>query len=507
MFPSAAETAAKQFSTFFLLATLRNIFRFMDSYLLNRLQGSIPPSLFHHALTVRLTQCLELAPTIHFNNNRSRNRTSQADAFADNDEHIWAHRSGAVVLTMDQYEKRFLISGGADSSVAVWDLETRSAELEHTHEPVATAGKGKKPGGHTRALTSLSLYPFDPTPTTLLTTAHDDTLKLSVITGSEIVPAHTFSLYATPYSHALSTHQASLLLVAVGSSDKAVRLLDLRSGLATHALPGHSAPVLSVAWAPHRPHLLASASVDGSALLFDVRRGGKQPAIASLDMDDAIGHPLDRVPADFAPRRAYTQGARAHNGVVTGIRWSDNGSRLYTAGQDARVRIFDAVTGANGLVNFGPRIRNSSSLHLAERAPLVVPTPSVPHDEMLIWPNAADSSRPELVLLDPARGQLRKILTAPVARRVGVPPALSAGRVNALAWRGNGAGGQGVELFSAHGDGKVRAWVSRMEGVEGVEGDDVGEDENEQRMRERKRKRDVLDELYRGFVGRNVRFT
>ncbi|KAI5295077.1 hypothetical protein KEM52_002410, partial [Ascosphaera acerosa] len=80
-------------------------------------------------------------------------------------------------------------------------------------------------------------------------------------------------------------------------------------------------------------------------------------------------------------------------------------------------------------------------------------------------------------------------------------------RINALAWRGNGASGQGLEMFSAHGDGSIRAWVSRDE--EG--GDDESQDDDggggDAGGDSKKRKRDVLDEIHRGLVQTKVTFT
>jgi DNA excision repair protein ERCC-8 len=48
-------------------------------------------------------------------------------------------------------------------------------------------------------------------------------------------------------------------------------------------------------------------------------------------------------------------------------------------------------------------------------------------------------------------------------------------------------------MFSAHGDGTVRAWVSR-------EPDGEPDEAEEAELAERKRKRDVLEEIYQGFM-------
>lgn len=394
-----------------------------------------------------------------------------------------------------------LVSGGADPSIHLWDLESRGSQLSHTHRSVASVNKSSHEDAHTRALTSLSIYPFDPTPSTILSTAHDGTLKLSALEPTAITPVHTFKLDCTPYAHSMSSHSGSPLLIAVGTSERAVRLLDLRSGLSTHGLPGHSSSVLSVAWAPHRPHILASGSADHRVILFDIRRGGHNSAIASLDMDDAVGLvPPQTAPPGYDSRPAYSPYVRAHSGAVTGVRWTSNGSHLVTAGQDARIRVWDATTGANTLVHFGPRVRNSVSAHLAERAPLVLPRGVMEGGhETLLWPNFSErDDRGEIFMFELREGTFIKRLRVPglalnTQNMRGRSTALSAARINDLAWRGNGASGEGMEMFSAHGDGTIRTWVSRE-----PEGEPDEEEEAEQA--DRKRKRDVLDEIYQGFL-------
>lgn len=332
---------------------------------------------------------------------------------------------------------------------------------------------------------------------------------MSAIGNGEIIPAHTFHLHATPYSHSLSSHPASTLLIAVGTSERTIRLLDLRSGLATHTLLGHDSAVLSLAWAPHQPHILASGSTDNRAIIFDIRKAGTSSAIGALDMDDAAGiSTRGNTPSSSTMHHGFTRHGRAHNGTVTGVRWFSNGSHLVTAGQDSRLRVWDATTGANTLVHFGPRLRNSASSHIAERAPLVLPNSVVDSGhEILLWPNFNDQEdRGEILMFEAREGipiktlKVPGLLSATRQQRTGRSSALSAGRINALAWRGNGGSGQGLELFSAHGDGTIRTWSSRDS-----EDESRVEDNNEEETR--KRKRDILEEIYQGLTSPSVSFT
>ncbi|EGE00654.1 WD repeat protein [Trichophyton tonsurans CBS 112818] len=518
----------------------------MNSYILNRSQGSIHPFQFHFAQCTRLVHGLAAAPGIRFSAGKQHESHPGAADIAEGTpdirhsdfdfDDIWAHKAGVNVLAIDQYEKRYMVSGGADTSIHLWDLEGRGTELNYLHQPIASVSKYVLPSfqtelidchsrrlyqrqtnasTHTHALTSLSIYPFDPTPSTILSTSHDATLKLSSLGESEIVPVHTFNLHSTPYSHSLSAHQASHLLIAVGTSENAIRLLDLRSGLSTHALPAHTGAVISVQWAPHNPHLIASGSKDNRVIIFDVRRGGRNSSIASFDMDDSTGILSLERPASQQTSQSgklFSSRFRAHNGTVTGVRWTSNGSHLLSAGQDSRIRVWDASTGANTLVHFGPRIRNSASLHLAERAPLVLPENNSavtlsPGRGAVLWPNYNDQDdRGEIFMFEIHDGTQIKHLRVPglISREKlrGKPTALSAARINALAWRGNGASGEGMEMFSAHGDGTIRSWTSRTEEDEEFEAEAVQKEQEE-----KKRKRDILDEVYCGLMQPGVTFT
>lgn len=86
----------------------------MNSFLLNRSQGSIRPAEFHTAQCTRLVHGLEPALGIRFTSNpASTSRESEAidetEEWNDDsvsDDEVWAHKAGANVLAIDQYEKR-----------------------------------------------------------------------------------------------------------------------------------------------------------------------------------------------------------------------------------------------------------------------------------------------------------------------------------------------------------------------------------------------------------------
>jgi len=468
-----------------------------------------------------------------------------------------AHKAGTNCIAIDQTVGRFLVSGGADTSVRLWDLESRGKEDDDdenddsspsshsspkTYRPLSSISKATA-NSHTHSITSLSIYPFDPTPTTLLTTSYDQSLLLSTITPTSLRPLHKFPLDFTTHTHAVSPAPSSSPLIAVGTSHPAPRLIDLRTALATHALPGHtSGPIYSLAWHPSTAHTLLSASADGRILAFDIRRAS--PAFASLDMDDSLG-----VPASSRPALALHGGARAHEAPITGLAFSRDGRKLVSAAHDQRIRVWDVASGRNDLVHFGPRIRNTRD---AELKPVLAPAGiraaggGGGGGELLFWPN--DDARGEIFVLEMAEGTMVRTLktrNVDVVRaaavqtkrkgkaRAGVGGAAvnrltSGGRINSLAFRpvwSDEGRGAALEMYSAHGDGRICAWTPHVaedldedersdEGGEGVGSDDEDAAPRQKKTQEevdadrsRKRKRDLIEGLVEGLTKRPVTFS
>ncbi|RVX72173.1 hypothetical protein B0A52_04377 [Exophiala mesophila] len=410
-----------------------------------------------------------------------------------------AHQAGVNCLTVDNIDGQFLITGGADSIIRLWNLDNHTSSpsstspsgqpwAPNTHYPIASSSRAT-PESHTHALTSISIYPFDPTPSTLLSTAYDKTLKVTSITPTSLVAIHTFPLDYAPYTHAVSTVPDSSPLIAVGTAHPAVRLLDLRSGLSTHSLSGPNGAIYSLAWSPTHSHLLASGSADGKTLFFDIRRAN--PAFASLDHDDAIGVVGEPPSTGALSARHHVLDfqAVAHNGPVTSVQWNPTGDKIVTAGHDQRIRVWDAATGRNDLVHFGPRVRNDRAGQLQ---PLISPGGSYsPGREMLFWPN--DDGRGMIFQHLLREGNMVRILRTQGIKiaqvqseksgsrssrgsAAGVSRLTSKGRINAMAWRVNAMNGYGIEMYTAHGDGSIGAWFPRSYSEE--KEDDNGNDES-----------------------------
>ncbi|RMZ79153.1 hypothetical protein DV738_g3534, partial [Chaetothyriales sp. CBS 135597] len=424
------------------------------------------------------------------------------------DEHIQAHQAGCTALCSSSCGG-FLASGGADASIRFWDLQDSFREATVISPLAALTKANAQAQAHTRSITSLSIYPFDPTPSTILSTAFDKTLLLTQITPSSLTPLHSFPLDYAPYCHAMSPIPSPQPLVAVGTAHPAIRLLDLRSGHSIHSLPGHNGTVYTLSWSPRIEHVLVSGASDGRVLFFDIRRANA--AFASLDLDDAVGIGPDNI---RHPSQLLNFNALAHNGAVNSVQFTSDPStnRLVTTGHDQRIRVWDVGSGRNELVHFGPRIRNARQMQLA---PLLTPPGTVtrPSREALFWPN--DESKGEIHMHSLREGQLLKVLKMEGLRRnrdgktKTSDKFLGKGRINQIIWR-MGYNCDGIEILSAHGDGSIAVWRSlddedgSQEAAEGGEEDAGHDHENvskqiEELEKKRKRKRQLLEGLVEGL--------
>lgn len=416
-----------------------------------------------------------------------------------------AHKAGTNCLTIDRNDGRFLVSGGADASVRLWDLERE----EDVHHPAASISKSST-GAHSHAITAVKFWAFDPEPSTLISASFDRSVKLTSVTSTSLEPVHTFQLDHAPYTVALSPMPSAQPLIAVGTQATAVRLLDLRSGLATHSLPGHNGGIYAIAWSPRHDFLLASGASDGRVLFFDIRRANA--AFGSLDLDDPIGVVGDNPNTGDDARDPLAWNARAHAGAVTGVQWTANGDKVITAGHDNRIRVFDASTGKNDLVHFGPRVRND---RVGPLAFLISPPGSFQAGkELLYWPN--DDGKGDIYVHSLREGDLINILSTPEVQRQNMQQAkkdsigklTSVGRINDLTWRANAVSGQSLEMYSAHGDGRIFCWSSSAndeEDASSANEENGGSEQLTEQEQARKRKREAVDDLIQGLSRKAVR--
>ncbi|KAF2454945.1 WD40-repeat-containing domain protein [Lineolata rhizophorae] len=496
----------------------------MNAFLLNRALGTVAPQALERAYTHSLVRDIQPADVRLYGSRRGLDAALRGqrddEAVAGEEEarraDAVAHLAGVNAIDMDRFEGRYMLSGGADGTISVWDFdqEERLVPRGSALAPVGQIPKSSQ--SHKFGITAVSFFPTDPY--ALISTSFDHTLKLFSTTSflssppSSIPPepAASYDLESIPYTHAPSPHPSSHLLIAVGLQHPAIRLLDIRTGSAAHSLPGHAAAVLALSWCPlpSRPHLLASGSADGALRLWDVRRS--VPALAALDAEDSVGVlGYDGLGTGARHRsRGRAHGGSGGGAAVNALCWAPDGRHLVSAGLDEKVRVWDADRGANTLAAFGPLVRNSRLAGLRlECAPRGA---TLPRADVLAFPSDA-----EVLLFELWDGRLVRRLRTPdmvrAARAVPPPPMaptsatgasatatatrVARARATAVAWR---RGGGAPELVSGHGDGKVRVWRPWTGEDEEVE----REDEEERREAEagRKRKAEALEGVRRDVL-------
>ncbi|KAF2281007.1 WD40 repeat-like protein [Westerdykella ornata] len=467
------------------------------AHLLARSVGIVSPDHVLRNTTTRLIYALQPTP-ITFSY-----RASSKD---EPNETIPAHISGVNALTIDKFEGRYLLSGGADSSIAIWDLEnpissvtSQDATPNNRYLPLSSVRKTSEE--HKLGITQICFYPFDSL--AFLTSSYDHTVK--IYSSETLQPSASFDLDSVVYNIALSPI-ADHLLVACATQHQAVRLIDLRSGANTHSLPGHAGAVLATAWSPTRDHVLASGATDGSVRFWDIRRSSAELGV--LDLEDTVGILGRHSSSSSSFQHSARPQAKAHRGAVNGLLWTEDAHYLITCGHDSRIRVWDTDTGANTLVNFGPMVRNASGL--APCIPVLPPARFMPAGgEVIFFPNGGG----EILGFELFEGRLVRRLRRMAGGERDAGAAAVAGasssktprrnvadRVTALAWRAHD-----VEMYSSHADGSIAVWKPRTE--EDAEADEEEEQERAERDEEgRKRKRDVLEDIYLDLTRKKVTF-
>ncbi|KAK6200377.1 WD40-repeat-containing domain protein [Scheffersomyces amazonensis] len=330
----------------------------MNELLFDRLTGTISPLEFATTLTESFYSILH--------------QRAKTGVFPAN-----CHKNAAVnSLSLETNDYQFLLSGCADSSIKLWDLkkqETQRKENEVDSSYIKTVSEYDdfdydnpvetfsnvatipRKSAHQFGISGLQWWPFDTG--MFVTASFDHTVK--IWDTNELTPVHSFDLDNRVYSIDICGQSSpngltSTALVAVGSDQPFIRLLDLRSTSSSHTLTGHKGKTLVVKWHPINPNLLTSGGLDGEVKIWDIRRS--KSCLCRLDMLKT--NTTQAISSDNLTKASV----KAHSGPVNGLVWDESGMTLYTAGNDDKVRVWDMVSTlappVNKLVNFGPLTRN-----------------------------------------------------------------------------------------------------------------------------------------------------
>lgn len=279
--------------------------------------------------------------------------------------------SGRTLATAFSADGRLAASGGEDGRVRVLDAKDGRLVVEltlpdHVHglaflpDGSALAGFTEE-GGHARLWRTSDWRPIGgpmPHDGKIYSMALSPDSKLLATVGSDMTArlwdARTARSTAPPLMH-----QGRVLCVAfspdgrtlvTGAWDETVRFWDARSGKSMGSPLRHEGAVRAVAFSPEG--LAASGSEDRAARLWDLqawsRTGGlmwhASPAVQAFFVPAGL---LTVAEADLVrlwPGTAEGAGERAfrHGAAIADAGWSPDGTRLFSAGRDGRLRLWDA---------------------------------------------------------------------------------------------------------------------------------------------------------------------
>lgn len=251
---------------------------------------------------------------------------------------------GAVnSVSVENVEERYLLTGGGDSSIKLWDLDATVTDEGTGENKYECLGQISRKEGHTYGISNVKWWPFDNG--LFVSSSFDNTVK--IWEPNSLSEAYSFDMGTKVYNFDISA-VGQHSLVATASDQPFLRLLDLRTTSSSHTLTSHSGKILSVKWSPKHSHILASAGSDGTVRVWDIRRSNA--CVASLDMQQTSDNPT-RTPMDQR---------KAHRSSVNGLTWFASGDYLVSSGNDEKIRVWSMhpMGGKNMLINFGPLIRN-----------------------------------------------------------------------------------------------------------------------------------------------------
>ncbi|XP_065635034.1 WD repeat-containing protein ATCSA-1-like [Quercus suber] len=157
------------------------------------------------------------------------------------------HRASINSLQVDLTEGRYLLSGAADASAAVYDVQ-RATDYEGggliaKHKCLFVVDKQHE-HGHKYAISSAIWYPVDTG--LFITGSHDHHINVWDTNTTQVVM--NFKMPGKVYRTAMSSLATTHMLIAAGTEDVQVRLCDIASGAFSHTLSGHRDGVMTVEW-------------------------------------------------------------------------------------------------------------------------------------------------------------------------------------------------------------------------------------------------------------------
>jgi len=244
---------------------------------------------------------------------------------------IQSHNTPIFSLDIDNSDQKFLLAGSSEGKITVTELDVISNQ-KTVLKPIINLHKA-----HQYAISSVQWYNRD---TGMFISAGMDGF-IHIWDTNCLKIACKFNMGGKIYRALMSPMAVNNSLIACASTDKLMRLVDLNSGACTHALTGHQNTICNVAWSYVSQYQLATASVDKTIRLWDVRRSN---CLRVFDLHNSN--------TSLSTKNSKTDLFVSHDGIVNGIHFTPDGNFLLSSGTDNRLKLWDIVSGKNTLVNF-----------------------------------------------------------------------------------------------------------------------------------------------------------
>ncbi|VEN50255.1 unnamed protein product, partial [Callosobruchus maculatus] len=269
----------------------------------------------------------------------------------------------------------YIVTGGVDDLVKVWELQDDRLILKHNLEghslgvvSVAISNNGKMCASSSldssmriwdlekgEKITNIDVGPLD-----LWTVAFSPDDKY-IISGSHAGLITSYSVETTKAEHTFGSRGKFTLSIAYspdgryiasGAIDGIINIFDVHSNKLWHALEGHAMPIRSLCFSPDS-QLLLTASDDGHMKLYDVQH--LSDVVVTLS-----GHASWVLSVAFSPDGKYfVSGSsdktvkvwdvaskqcihtfKEHNDQVWGVKYSPDGSKIVSVSEDRSINIY-----------------------------------------------------------------------------------------------------------------------------------------------------------------------
>lgn len=160
----------------------------------------------------------------------------------------------ASSLAVENQNERFLLSGGSDGSLALYDLEKRDlGASESSIRSVLADTKTSGRQSHSNYISSVQWYPIDPG--AFISASYDESIW--IWDSQCFKPVGKFETNCKVYDAQMSSDGS---VTALALADGSIRLLDNNSGDYTQTLAGHTMSASRACWNPTQPYSLTSCS-------------------------------------------------------------------------------------------------------------------------------------------------------------------------------------------------------------------------------------------------------